>query len=69
MALSSQPFADIGVADPGGEQAGEDGKHQNVHHGVCSVFHPSMAALSITKSRQGGLRYVNGVEIDCRTRL
>jgi hypothetical protein len=34
MALSSQPFADIGIADPDGEQAGGDGKHQNVHHGV-----------------------------------
>jgi hypothetical protein len=36
MALSSQPFADIGVADADGEQAEGDGKHQDIHHGVCS---------------------------------
>lgn len=34
MALSSQPLADIGVADADGKQAEGDGKHENVEHGV-----------------------------------
>jgi hypothetical protein len=59
MALSSQPFADIGVADPRGEQAEGDGEHQDVHHGVYSVLRLNMSAPSIAKSRQGELRYIN----------
>jgi hypothetical protein len=59
MTLSSQPFADIGVADPDGEQASGDGKHQNVHHWVCSMLRPDIARLSIALPGQGGSKQIN----------
>ena len=56
MVDSSQPFADIGVADPRGEQAEGDGEHQNIHHEVYSLLRLDVAALGIARSGRGGLR-------------
>ena len=53
MSLSLQPFADIGVADPGGEQADGDGDHENIHHGKCSVLRLDVAALGVAGFRAG----------------
>jgi hypothetical protein len=41
MAVSSQPFAGVGVADRESEEAEAEGQHQNVQHGIA----PDCAAI------------------------